>query len=74
MESLVEPGKVSAKEFFNARGWIINTMSNPFGYTAPGWRFPWGFFLGGAAWLCQHAWEHYDFTRDEAYLKKQPIR
>jgi alpha-L-fucosidase 2 len=69
MESMVEPGKVSAKEFFNARGWIVNTMNNPFGYTAPGWGFPWGFFPGGAAWLCQHAWEHYDFTRDEEFLK-----
>lgn len=70
MESLVEPGKVSAKEFFNTRGWIVNTMNNAFGYTSPGWGFPWGFFPGGAAWLCQHAWEHYDFTRDELYLRK----
>ncbi|MCY1719339.1 glycoside hydrolase family 95 protein [Prolixibacteraceae bacterium Z1-6] len=70
MESLVEPGKVSAKEFFNARGWIVNTMNNPFGYAAPGWGFPWGFFPGGAAWLCQHAWEHFDFTRDKEYLKE----
>lgn len=70
MKSLVEPGKVSAKEFFNARGWIVNTMNNPFGYTSPGWGFPWGFFPGGAAWLCQHAWEHYDFTGDETYLKE----
>ncbi|NQU51440.1 MAG: glycoside hydrolase family 95 protein [Bacteroidetes bacterium] len=70
MESLVEPGKVSAKEFFNTRGWVVNTMNNAFGYTSPGWGLPWGFFPGGAAWLCQHAWEHYDFTRDEIYLKK----
>jgi alpha-L-fucosidase 2 len=70
MESLVEPGRNSAKEFFNARGWIVNTMSNVFGYTSPGWRFPWGFYPGGAGWLCQHAWEHYDFTRDEDFLRE----
>lgn len=70
MESLVEPGEIAAKEFFNARGWIVNTMNNSFGYTAPGWGFPWGFFPGGAAWLCQHVWEHYDFTRDETYLRE----
>lgn len=70
MESLVEPGRNSAKAFFNARGWIVNTMCNAFGYTSPGWRFPWGFFPGGAAWLCQHAWEHYDFTRDETFLQE----
>ncbi|MCT4590117.1 MAG: glycoside hydrolase N-terminal domain-containing protein [Carboxylicivirga sp.] len=71
METLVEPGKVSAKEHFNADGWIVNTMNNAYGFTAPGWGFPWGFFPGGAAWLCQHAWEHYAFTQDEEYLKQQ---
>ncbi len=70
METLVEPGKISAKEFYNTRGWVVNTMNNPFGYTSPGWRFPWGAFPGGAAWLCQHLWEHYEFTQDEQFLKE----
>ncbi len=68
MESLVEPGKVTAKEHFNTRGWVVNTMNNAYGYTAPGWGFPWGFFPGGAAWLCQHLWEHYAFTQDRQFL------
>lgn len=70
METLVEPGRVSAKEFYNTRGWVVNTMNNPFGYTSPGWNFPWGAFPGGAAWLCQHLWEHYEFTQDEQFLKE----
>lgn len=70
MESLVEPGRRSAKEFFNASGWIVNTMNNAFGFTSPGWDFPWGFFPGGAAWLCQHVWEHYEFNRDEIFLRE----
>ncbi len=68
-QSLVEPGRVSAKEHFGAGGWIVNTMNNAFGYTAPGWGFPWGFFPGGAAWLCRHLWEHYEFSGDKEYLK-----
>lgn len=70
METLVEPGRISAKEFYNTRGWVVNTMNNPFGYTSPGWNFPWGAFPGGAAWLCQHLWEHYEFTQDEQFLKE----
>lgn len=70
MESLVEPGEITAKEFFNTRGWVVNTMNNPFGYTSPGWKFPWGFYPGGAAWLCQHLWEHYEFTQDKRFLKE----
>jgi len=68
MESLIEPGQIAAKEFFNADGWMVNTMNNEFGYTSTGWDFPWGFFPGGAAWLCQHAWEHFEFNLDTTFL------
>ncbi|MBR8535884.1 glycoside hydrolase family 95 protein [Carboxylicivirga sediminis] len=70
MESLVEPGKVTAQNYFNARGWVVNTMNNQFGYTAQGWGLPWGFFPAGAAWLCQHIWEHFEFTQDKVFLKE----
>lgn len=68
--SLVEPGKLAAKEFFNAKGWIVNTMCNAFGYTSPGWGIPWGYFPGGAGWFAQHFWDHYDFTQDTVFLKE----
>lgn len=71
IDKLRPPGRQSAKDFFNARGWIVNTMNNPFGYTAPGWDFPWGFFPGGAAWLSRHAWEHFQFTQDLDFLRDQ---
>ncbi len=69
IESLVEPGRKSAQAFFNASGWIVSTMNNPFGFTALGWRFPWGFFPGGAAWLTQHLWKHYAYNLDKHYLE-----
>lgn len=69
--SLVPPGRQSAKDFFNTRGWVVNTMNNAYGYTAPGWDVPWGFFPGGAAWLAQHLWEHYEFGLDSTYLKNE---
>jgi len=71
IESLVEPGKLAAKEFFNTRGWMANTMINAFGYTSPGWGVDWGFFPTGAAWFSQHLWDHYDFTQDRTYLKEK---
>lgn len=71
IDKLRSPGRKSAKDFFNARGWIVNTMNNPFGYTAPGWDFPWGFFPGGAAWYGRHVWEHYEFSGDLSYLEEK---
>lgn len=71
IQSLVEPGKLAAKEFFGTRGWMVNTMCNAFGYTSPGWGIPWGFFPGGAGWFAQHYWDHYDFTQDQEFLRNE---
>lgn len=71
IDRLRPPGRQSAKDFFNARGWIVNTMNNVFGFTAPGWAFPWGFFPGGGAWYAQHVWQHYAFNPDEDYLRNK---
>lgn len=67
--SLRVPGRVTAREYFNARGWSVHTMNNPYGFTAPGWDFNWGYAPNGAAWLCDHLWKHFAFTRDESYLR-----
>lgn len=69
IDKLRKPGQKTAKDFFNANGWVVNTMNNVFGYTAPGWEFPWGFFPGGAAWYARHVWEHYEFNQDDDFLK-----
>lgn len=71
IDRLRAPGRQSAKDFFNARGWIVNTMNNTFGFTAPGWDFPWGFFPAGAAWYGQHVWQHYEYKPDRAYLENK---
>jgi len=65
--SLREPGSQSAKDFFNARGWIVNTMNNIFGYTAVNWG-SWGYAPAAAGWLTRHMWEHYLFNQDKTYL------
>lgn len=71
IDKLRPPGRKTAQEVFNTRGWVVNTMNNTFGFTAPGWRFPWGFFPGGAAWYGRHVWDHYDFTGDREFLQNK---
>ena len=71
IESLVEPGKLASKTFFDTDGWIVNTMCNAFGFTSTGWGIPWGFFPGGAGWFAQHYWDHYDFTKDKVFLEQK---
>jgi alpha-L-fucosidase 2 len=69
MKQLQPPGELAASHFFGTRGWVVNTMNNAYGYTSPGWDLPWGFFPAGAAWLCRHSWEHFEYNRDTIFLK-----
>ena len=71
IDKLRAPGRETVKNYFNSRGWVVNTANNIFGYTAPGWGLPWGFFPGGAAWYSRHAWEHYEFSGDKGFLSSQ---
>ncbi len=66
--SLVEPGRKTAKAYYGARGWVAHVITNPWGYTAPGEAASWGSTVSGSAWLCEHLWEHYAFTRDREFL------
>lgn len=66
-----EPGRVTAKKTFNASGWTINHVSDPFGHTSISDGVGWGTFPIAAAWLVLHQWEHYQFTGDEDYLRDE---
>ncbi|TKG97386.1 glycoside hydrolase family 95 protein [Puteibacter caeruleilacunae] len=70
IESLVEPGRKSAADYFGAVGWTVSTMNVPFGYTGNGWG-TWGYFPAGGAWACRHLWEHYQYTQDLEFLKQK---
>jgi len=67
--SLQEPGARTARAYYKARGWVAHVITNPWGFTAPGEGASWGSTTSGSAWLCQHLWDHYLFTRDKEFLK-----
>jgi len=67
--SLQKPGAKTAHDYYDARGWVAHVITNPWGFTSPGESASWGAFCGGSAWLCQHLYDHYLFTRDRKFLK-----
>ena len=68
-EAIQESGEKTAKAFYNAKGWVAHTITNPWLYTLPGGEPHWGATIVGGAWLCVHLWEHYLYSEDEAYLR-----
>ncbi|MES2329059.1 MAG: glycoside hydrolase N-terminal domain-containing protein [Bacteroidota bacterium] len=59
-----------AKEHYNARGWVLHHNMDLWRGTAPINASNHGIWVTGAAWLCQHIWEHYQFTQDKDFLSK----
>lgn len=68
IERLQVPGSVTAKEMYNARGWTVHHLTDPFGRTAV-MDGVWGCFPMGGPWMTLTLFEHYNFTKDTEYLK-----
>jgi alpha-L-fucosidase 2 len=69
IQSLVPEGRKTARAYFNAPGWMANHTQNPWYDTAPSF-LPACIGPTCGAWLTQHIWQHYDFTRDVAFLRE----
>lgn len=64
---LQKPGSVTAKEMYNARGWTLHHLTDPFGRTAI-MDGVWGCFPMGGPWMTFPIYEHYAFTQDKQFL------
>lgn len=67
---LVVTGRETARNFYNAKGWVLHHNTDIWATTNPMSGSPsWANWPLGGAWLCQHLWEHYQFTGDLDFLR-----
>jgi alpha-L-fucosidase 2 len=75
IERLAETGAPVARGLYDARGWVAHHNSDMWGWALPvgmGHGNPsWAIWMMGGVWLCQHVWEHYDFTQDADFLRER---
>lgn len=71
IEELAEAGKQTAKEYYNAPGWVLHHNTDLWRGTAPINAANHGIWVTGGAWLCHHLWERYQFTQDKFFLKNK---
>ncbi len=57
-------GQRTAQIQYGMNGWTAHTITNPWGFTAPGEGASWGSFMCAGAWCCQHIRERYHFSGD----------
>ena len=71
IKSLQEPGHRTALQTYGIdKGWVAHVVTNPWGFTSPGWGRNWGLHVTGGVWIATHLWEHYLFTGDREFLAK----
>lgn len=68
IDSLRTFGRQTAKKMYNSRGFCTHFTTDAWYWTTSAGLAEWGMWPMGAAWCCQHLWEHFAFTGDTAYL------
>ncbi|GEM47274.1 glycoside hydrolase family 95 protein [Deinococcus cellulosilyticus] len=74
LADLSEAGKRTARIHYGARGWAAHHNTDLWRMTTPtNGNATWAFWPMGGAWLSRHLWEHFLFTRDEAFLRNRAL-
>ena len=64
-------GTEAARNYYHAKGWVVHHNSDIWATANPVSGSPsWANWPMGGAWLCQHLWEHYQFTGNKEFLDK----
>ncbi len=69
IRDLATTGARTAREMYDARGWVAHHNTDLWRATAPIDGPQWGLWPTGGAWLCTHLWDFYDYTRDIDFLR-----
>ncbi|MFE4663762.1 glycoside hydrolase N-terminal domain-containing protein [Streptomyces sp. NPDC056716] len=69
VENLRVCGRTTASRLYGARGWVAHTVTNAWGYTAPGWGMGWGLNVTGGAWIALQHWERWEYGQDQDFLR-----
>jgi alpha-L-fucosidase 2 len=69
LKELAQSGALTAREHYNAGGWVLHHNFDLWRGTAPINASNHGIWQTGGAWLSTHLWEHYLFSGDKAFLR-----
>ncbi|WP_148091969.1 glycoside hydrolase family 95 protein, partial [Paenibacillus sp. 598K] len=69
LDDLRIAGAHMAEAYYGCRGWAAHHNVDLWRNTTPSpGSASWAYWPMGGVWLCQHLWEHYDYSRDRDFL------
>lgn len=63
-------GAETARADYHSKGWVLHHNTDLWRATTPV-DGPWGIWPMGEAWLANQMWDHYEFSKDRAFLRRQ---
>lgn len=69
LRDVARSGAETAREHYDARGWVLHHNTDLWRGTAPINHSNHGVWPTGGAWLCQDLWQRYLFSGDEDFLR-----
>ena len=74
-EELAESGKITAKTYYGADGWVCHHSSDIWRVTHPATNrlnnnAQWGFWNMSSGWISVMLWNYFRYTLDKEYLKR----
>ena len=71
IEKIYKNGKNTARNMYGCRGFVAHSNTNIFGDCAPqDYWMPGTTWVMGAAWMCTHIFEHYEYELDLEFLRR----
>lgn len=71
VKELSESGEAAAKGQYGARGWVSHHNVDLWRLSTPvAGNAQWASWHGSSGWLCEHLFEHYEYTNDVDYLRE----
>ncbi len=70
IQDVSETGHESARIMYGADGWVLHHNTDIWRVTGAIDKAPSGLWPTGGAWVCQHLWEHWLYTRDRDFLRQ----
>lgn len=68
LDELTISGARVARAHYGARGWVVHHNTDLWRGAAPINNSVDGCYPAGAAWVCQHLWQHYEYSGDLDFL------
>ncbi|MCC7493995.1 MAG: glycoside hydrolase family 95 protein [Fimbriimonadaceae bacterium] len=70
LDSLRPSGRRTARMHYGCKGFTVHHINNIWGWTTPSDGLSSGLWPTGAAWLCQHLWEHWQYGGNRSTLER----